>query len=109
MASMDVEPGAEGVFDEVYDSEHVPSLGAVPGVLSIARYTTAELRLSIGGEVRTIEAPGQPRHTAIYEVTGPEVLVSPEWAEAVEAGRWPTQVRPRTTNRRHVLLRRSGP
>jgi hypothetical protein len=33
------------------------------------------------------------------------VLVSPEWAEAVEAGRWPTQVRPFTRNRRHTLYR----
>jgi hypothetical protein len=33
------------------------------------------------------------------------VLVSPEWAKAVEAGRWPTQVRPFTRNRRHTLYR----
>ena len=108
VASMDVETGKEDLFNEVYDTEHVPYLSKVPGVLGIARYETAELKLAIGGEVRTVKAEGQPRHTAIYEVTGPEVLVSAEWAEAVETGRWPGEVRPHTTNRRHVLLRRSG-
>ena len=36
---------------------------------------------------------------------GPHVLTSPQWAKAVEAGRWPSQVRPFTRNRRHVLYR----
>ena len=107
MASMDVEPGSEEIFNEVYDTEHVPYLSQVPGVLSIARFQTDELRLAIGGEVKTVKVEGQPRHTAIYELAGPEVLVSSEWAEAVETGRWPDKVRPHTTNRRHVLLRRN--
>lgn len=109
MASMDVERGKEDVFNDVYDTEHVPYLSQVPGVLSIARFQTDELRLAIGGEVKTVRVEGQPRHTAIYELSGPEVLVSDEWAEAVETGRWPTEVRPHTTNRRHVLLRRNEP
>jgi hypothetical protein len=31
------------------------------------------------------------------------VLQTEAWAKAVEAGRWPSQVRPFTRNRRHVL------
>jgi hypothetical protein len=31
------------------------------------------------------------------------VLTSDAWAKAVEVGRWPSQVRPYTRNRRHVL------
>jgi len=38
-----------------------------------------------------------------YEIESPEVLVSPEWAEAGEWGRWASEVRPFTTNRRHLL------
>jgi hypothetical protein len=49
--------------------------------------------------------PEGPRHTAIYEIDGPQVLISPEWAKAVEAGRWPKEVRPFTRNRRHALYR----
>ena len=36
---------------------------------------------------------------------GPHVLTSREWAEASEAGRWATEVRPFTRNRRHALYR----
>jgi hypothetical protein len=46
-----------------------------------------------------------PRYTAIYELESPDVLVSDAWARAVEAGRWPEEVRPFTTNRRFVLSR----
>ncbi len=108
MASMDVTPDKEAVFDEVYDTEHVPYLSRVPGVLSIARFRTGELKMAIGGEIKTVVLEDQPRHTAIYELESPDVLVSDEWPAAVETGRWPTDVRPHTTNRRHALLHRSG-
>ena len=104
VASMDVDPDREELFDEVYDTEHVPYLSKVPGVLSIARFTTGELKMAIGGEIKTVVVEDQPKHTAIYEMESPEVLVSKEWAEAVEAGRWPSEVRPHTSNRRHLLL-----
>ena len=45
----------------------------------------------------------------MYEIESPEVLSSPAWGEAVELGRWPEQVRPYTTNRRHTLLRLTYP
>ena len=48
----------------------------------------------------------EPRYTALYEIASPEVLVSPAWGEAVEHGRWPGRVRPHTTNRRHLLMKR---
>ena len=102
-ASMDVAPEKEALFHQVYDTEHVPNLLKVPGVISVTRLETAPLTLSIGGEERAIVAEGEPRFSAVYEIEGPEVLVSPEWAAAVEAGRWPTEVRPYTSNRRHVL------
>jgi hypothetical protein len=60
----------------------------------------------IGGERKTIAIDAEPRYTALYEVTGPDVLTSEAWAEAVDQGRWPAQVRPYTRNRRHVLYRR---
>ena len=102
-ASMDVEPDKEALFNEVYDEEHVPTLMKVPGVISVTRLKTEPLTLSIGGERRTIVADGEPAYTAIYEIESPDVLVSKEWTDAVEAGRWPGEVRPYTTNRRHTL------
>ena len=104
-ASMDVEPGKEALFNEVYDKEHVPNFMQVPGVISVTRLTAEPLTMSIGGELRAFLSEGEPKYTAIYEIENPEVLVSREWAESVEIGRWPEQVRPYTRNRRHTLRR----
>lgn len=103
IVSMDIEPDKEALLNEVYDEEHVPILLKVPGVISITRLKNEPLTLSIGGEERTIVAEGEPKYTAFYEIESPDVLVSKQWAEAVEAGRWSEQVRPYTKNRRHVL------
>ncbi len=45
----------------------------------------------------------EPKYTAVYEIESPDVLTSEGWAAAVDAGRWPTEVRPYTKNRSHVL------
>ncbi len=103
IVSMDIEPDKEALLNEVYDEEHVPTLLKVPGVISITRLKNEPLTLSIGGAERTIVAEGEPKYTAFYEIESPDVLVSKQWAEAVEAGRWSEQVRPYTKNRRHVL------
>jgi hypothetical protein len=103
IASMDVEPEKEALFNEVYDQEHVPELLKVPGVLSVRRAVSVPLTMSIGGEKKRILAEGEPRYSAYYELESAEVLTSDAWARAVEAGRWPSQVRPYTRNRRHVL------
>lgn len=105
-ASMDVHPDQEGLFNEVYDTEHVPALLKVPGVISVARYRTRELTMIMAGERHTIVIEGEPRYTAHYGLDSPDVLVSDGWAAAVEQGRWPAHVRPFTSNRRHVLYER---
>ncbi len=104
VASMDVDAEKEALFNEVYDSEHVPNLLAVPGVQAVTRVEGEPFDINIGGEEKRVAHEG-PRHSAIYEIDGPHVLVSPEWTAAVEAGRWPMEVRPFTRNCRHALYR----
>jgi len=103
IASMDVEPDREALFNDVYDTEHVPLILKVPGVLSAVRTSAERLTMIIGGQKKTIVAEGEPRYSAIYELESAEVLLSDAWAKAVDQGRWPTEVRPYTRNRRHVL------
>jgi hypothetical protein len=109
IASMDVDPEHEAIFNEVYDKEHVPNLSKVPGVIAVKRYKREELTMNIGGERKTIQIENEPVYTAIYELESPDVLTSPAWDKAIEQGRWPSQVRPFTKNRRHVLLRLAEP
>jgi hypothetical protein len=86
VASMDVDPDKEALFNEIYDTEHVPNLLKVPGVHAATRIKGEPFQLSIGGETKTIIHEGA-HYSAVYEIEGPHVLVSPEWAKAGEAGR----------------------
>jgi hypothetical protein len=104
VVSMDVDPDHEALFNEVYDTEHVPYLMEVPGVRSAARMKGEPFAVAIGGEVKQMPAPS-PVYTALYEIDSPEVLTSPEWQAAVEKGRWASAVRPHTSNRQHALMR----
>ena len=105
-ASMDVEPAQEALFNEVYDQEHVPTILKVPGIISALRFKRRPLEMILGGERKTIVIEGEPSYTALYELASPSVLVSPEFAKAVELGRWPGQVRPFTKNRKHFMWER---
>jgi hypothetical protein len=59
--------------------------------------------VNIGGDKKPVTGDGAPTYTAIYEIDSPEVLTSEAWAHAVELGRWPTEVRPFTKNRHHIV------
>lgn len=103
IASMDVAKDQEDIFNRVYDTEHIPNLLTVPGVISVARYKRIPLTMYLGGQKKEMIFEGEPTYHAYYEVTSPDVLTSPEWQSAVELGSWPGQVRPHTLNRRHIL------
>jgi hypothetical protein len=106
VATMNVAPEQENLFNEVYDTEHVPFLGSVPGVGGILRFRTIDLGSVVGPDGPIKSAPDEPRYTAIYELDSPEVLASDAWSRMLEKGRWPSEVRPFTADRRHVLLER---
>lgn len=86
---MDVDPEHEAEFNEWYNSEHVPALAAVPGVLSARRF---------------IARLGEPRYGALYHLTGPEVVGTPAWQAAVTTP-WSDRIRPLTRNRLRLLYR----
>ena len=104
VVSMDVDPNKEALFNEVYDTEHIPNLLKVPGVRAVTRMAGEPFAVSIGGAEKKVAHDG-PRYSAVYEIEGPHVLTSPAWAKAVEEGRWPGKVRPFTHNRRHALYK----
>jgi hypothetical protein len=101
VASMDVDAKKEALFNEIYDTEHIPNLLKVPGVRGVTRMAGEPFAVSIGGAEKNVVHDG-PRYSAIYEIDDPHVLVSQEWGNAVEQGRWPIQIRPFTFDQ-HVL------
>ncbi|MCX7364536.1 MAG: hypothetical protein NTV97_22230 [Alphaproteobacteria bacterium] len=103
IVSMDVTKEKEALFNEVYDTEHVPLLLKVPGVKSVTRMKTEPATFVLAGERKLLDGGSEPTYVAIYEIDSPDVLLSKEWAEAAEKGRWPSEVRPYTSNRRHIV------
>lgn len=103
IVSMDVESEFEDLFNEVYDMEHVPNICKVPGVITAYRLRLEEAELSVGSRTANKSAVTLQRYMAIYELESPELPDSDAWAAQAEIGRWPTEVRPQTFNRRHEL------
>ena len=103
IVSMDVTKEKEALFNEVYDTEHVPLLLKVAGVRAVTRLKTEPAAFNLAGERKLLDGGTEPTYVAIYEIDSPDVLLSKEWAEATEKGRWPGEVRPFTSNRRHIV------
>jgi len=103
IVSMDVQKDKEALFNEVYDTEHVPELAKVPGVRGVTRMKTEPAAYTIAGQRKELDGAGAPTYMAIYEIDSPAVLSSKAWSEASEKGRWASQVRPYTTNRHHIV------
>jgi hypothetical protein len=80
VASMNVDPAAEAEFNEWYNSEHLPQLGAVPGVLTARRFQAA------GADV-------EKKYLALYHLTSPEVSRSDAWSKAANTP-WTAKMRP---------------
>ena len=83
---------AETEFNAWYDTEHVPALARVPGVLCARRFRNA------GG--------GDPKYVALYHLTGPEVVESAAWKQASESTPMPAHIRPQITGRVRFVCRR---
>jgi hypothetical protein len=86
---MDVEPHREALFNDLYDTEHLPLLLKLPGCVNAVRYRTS--------------AAGEPRYLCAYEVERTDLPMSPLWNETSDIGRWKPEVRPYTYNKRYIV------
>lgn len=78
LIAMNVAPEQEHEFNEWYNTEHLPQLGAVPGVLAARRYR---------GTGAT------QRYAAIYHFANPDVPNSAAWKTAANTP-WTERMRP---------------
>jgi hypothetical protein len=79
----------ETEFNAWYDTEHVPALSRVPGVLSARRF----------------RAMGHPKYVALYHLTSPEVVSGGGWKQASESTPMPAHIRPHITDRARLVCR----
>jgi len=80
VASMNVDPAAEPEFDEWYNTEHLPQLAAVPGVLCARRYSSSAV-------------DRERQYLALYHLTGLDVPRSESWTRAADT-EWTRRMRP---------------
>ena len=88
--AMNVTPEAEADFNAWYDTEHLPRLANVPGVLLARRFRAAG---------------GTHRYIALYHLSQPEVCGSKAWEDAAVTP-WTLRIRPSTSDRLRLVLRR---
>lgn len=88
--AMNVAPEFEAEFNQWYDSEHIPALSAVPGVLSARRF------LSKGGT--------DHKYVALYHLQSPDICDLPAWRLAMSTPA-AKKINEYTTNRLHMVMR----
>ena len=90
IAAMDFSDVAEDEFHDWYDTEHVPALARVTGVICARRFRTRA---------------ANPKYVALYHLAAPGVVDSPEWKEASASTPMPQRVRDQITNRLRLVCR----
>lgn len=99
VVQMDVPADKDAVMNEVYDTDHLPLMCGVPGVLEATRY-----RAVSGGPYPV--AQGGHRYLTIYALASPAVLDSEAYRSARDGGRWRGEVGPHTINLSTVIYDR---
>jgi hypothetical protein len=80
----------ETAFNVWYDNEHVPALARVPGVLGARRFQTTG---------------SGPKYVALYHLTSPGVVETPEWKDASGSTPMPQHVRDQISDRLRLVCR----
>ncbi|HUC11644.1 MAG TPA: hypothetical protein VL985_14635 [Stellaceae bacterium] len=78
LIGMNIAAEHENEFNEWYNSEHLPALGSVPGVICARRYRGTG---------------GTQRYVALYHLEARQVLQSAEWRKAADTP-WTQKLRP---------------
>ena len=88
--AMNIAPAFEAEFNEWYDTEHIPALSAVPGVLAARRFRGTS---------------GNRKYVALYHLATPEVQESAEWKKARESD-WTERLKPHFRDHLRLVCRR---
>jgi len=88
VVAMDIAESAEDEFNDWYNTEHIPLLTAVPGVICARRFRTLR---------------GAPRYAAIYHLADARVYASAPWCNADQTP-WIKRMRRFQSNRQYLMF-----
>lgn len=92
LVSMDIDPDREAEFNDWYNTEHIPHLSEVPGVLAARRFR------AVGGS-----RPGVPGYVALYHVESTGIYATRTWVVANETP-WMLRMRRFQRNRTYFMF-----
>jgi len=90
VSAMNIATELEAEFNEWYDTEHLPRLAALTGVLAARRFTSP--------------GPGH-KFVATYHLASPEICASKAWHEAANT-QWTEKLQPHLQDRLRLVLKR---
>ncbi len=96
VVQFDLPTELEDECNRIYDTQHIPNILRVSGVLGVQRYRP------------TLQAEGVSQYMAMYRVTSPDLPFTPDWLAASGAGDWPVRIRPHVLNLRRVMYEAPG-
>lgn len=79
-------PGQDEAFNEWYDTQHVPEVLDVPGVVAAQRYDLSEVTVPEDEELPAALPPPTHRYLVIYELDRDPDTVMSEFLKRVMAG-----------------------
>jgi len=92
MVTFEIDPADEKDFNEIYDTEHIPNILQVEGVLQVIRLRDAEAT-----------PQGWLKYSAHYLITQPDLPTTQQWKAKSDLGRWAPVIRPKVKARRQHL------
>jgi hypothetical protein len=92
--TFEIAPEDEALFNEIYDTEHIPNILEVDGVMQVIRFRDAEPT-----------AKGWLTYSALYLIARPDLPATPQWRAKSDIGRWAPVIRPRVKSRTQRLGR----
>ena len=92
MVTFEIDPADEALFNEIYDTEHIPNILTVPGVLGVVRFRDHEPN-----------EQGWVKYSALYYLEEPDLPTTPQWKAESDKGRWAPMIRPRVKSRSQRL------
>jgi hypothetical protein len=91
ISAMDIDPQAEEEFNDWYNTEHMPVLSNLPGVLTARRFRAHQR---------------QPSYIALYHVSDLSIYAEPSWT-AVNETAWTKRMRRYQHNRTYFMFSRT--
>ncbi|GAA5194404.1 hypothetical protein GCM10023346_21760 [Arthrobacter gyeryongensis] len=86
LVQLDIPEEFEDEFNRIYNTEHVPFIAKVPGVLGVQRYVLEGSNAGI------------QRYATLYRVDSPDLPQTEAWKAASAQGDWASKIRPHTAN-----------